>query len=152
MRYGQIYDTEIGRICILQEEDAIVALGFEQPGENVIWQETPLLQETISQVKEYLKGERRTFDVKLSSRGTAFQQKVWQALREISYGETRTYGQIAAAVGSPKGARAVGMACNRNPIMIIVPCHRVIGSNGSLTGFGGGLPVKEKLLKLEGRE
>lgn len=152
MRYGQIYDTEIGRICILQEEDAIVALGFEQPGENVIWQETPLLQETISQVKEYLKGERRTFDVKLSSKGTAFQQKVWRALREISYGETRTYGQIAAAVGSPKGARAVGMACNRNPIMIIVPCHRVIGSNGSLTGFGGGLPVKEKLLKLEGRE
>lgn len=151
MRYGIWCDTEIGRLQILQEDDAIVELGFGGSVQEIIWQETPLLKEAREQLEAYLQGRRKSFDVKLSARGTAFQEKVWQALREISYGETRTYGEIAAAVGSPKGARAVGMACNRNPIMIMIPCHRVIGRNGGLIGFGGGLPVKEKLLELEGK-
>ena len=91
------------------------------------------------------------FDLPLRMQGTPFQQKVWAALREIPYGETRSYGQIAAQVGNPKAGRAVGMANNRNPIAIIVPCHRVIGANGSLTGYAGGLNVKQELLALERR-
>ncbi len=98
---------------------------------------------------EYFAGGRKDFDLPLCPRGTEFQKKVWSALREIPYGETRAYGEIAAAVGNPKAARAVGMANNRNPISVIVPCHRVIGSDGKLVGYGGGLDIKEFLLDLE---
>ena len=156
MRYGQIYDTEIGRLCILQEGEAIVVLDIAEHTSDadltVIWQETPLLKEAISQVQEYLSGSRRTFTLPYRFEGTVFQEKVWQALLEIPYDETRTYGQIAARIGNPKGARAVGMACNRNRILLLIPCHRVIGSDGSLTGFGGGIEVKRSLLELEHRK
>jgi methylated-DNA-[protein]-cysteine S-methyltransferase len=101
------------------------------------------------QLKEYFDGERREFDLGLAPTGTPFQLEVWSALREIPYGETASYGEIAAAVGQPGAARAVGGANNRNPIAIVVPCHRVIGANGSLTGYGGGLPRKRRLLALE---
>ena len=103
----------------------------------------------FNQVCEYLKGQRRTFDFPCELHGTAFQKKVWAALCQIPYGETRTYKQIAAVAGNPKASRAVGMANNRNPIMIAVPCHRVIGADGTLTGYAGGLTMKKALLELE---
>ena len=102
------------------------------------------------QLQEYFYGTRKKFDIKFdTSQGTDFQRRVWQALRDIPYGETRTYGEIAKIVGSPKGARAVGMACNKNPLLIITPCHRVIGSTGSLTGFACGIDIKKLLLDIE---
>ena len=110
----------------------------------------PVLTETTRQLTEYFAGQRQTFTLPLAATGTPFQQRVWAALRAIPYGQTRSYGQIAAAVGNPKACRAVGMANNRNPIMIIVPCHRVIGADGSLVGYAGGVHIKEYLLRLEG--
>lgn len=101
------------------------------------------------QFAEYFAGERRTFDVPLNATGTAFQQQVWAALRDIPYGETRSYSMTALAIGAPTAARAVGMANGRNPISIIVPCHRVVGADGSLTGYGGGLDAKRWLLAHE---
>ena len=108
-----------------------------------------LTDNVFSQLEEYFSGARRSFDLPLNPRGTDFQRAVWKALVEIPYAQTRSYGQIAAAVGKPKAARAVGMANNKNPIIIIIPCHRVIGADGSLTGYGCGLPVKRALLELE---
>ena len=101
------------------------------------------------QLGEYFTGARKSFDLPLAPRGTDFQKAVWKALQDIPYGETRSYKQIAETIKSPKACRAVGMANNKNPIWIIIPCHRVIGADGSLTGYGGGLDMKEKLLKLE---
>ena len=101
------------------------------------------------QLREYFAGARREFGVRLNARGSAFQRRVWDALTEIPYGETTSYGKIAVSVGVPDGARAVGLANGQNPISIIVPCHRVIGANGSLTGYGGGLPAKQWLLSHE---
>ena len=103
-----------------------------------------------NQLEEYLAGERTVFDLPLLPLGTDFQQKVWQALQEISYGETRSYGEIARRIGQPKAARAVGMANHHNPIAIVIPCHRVIGAGGALTGYMGGLEKKRQLLELEG--
>ena len=102
------------------------------------------------QLKAYLAGRLRDFDLPLAPQGTPFQQKVWAALAAIPYGETRSYKQVAEAVGCPRGCRAVGLANNRNPIAIVIPCHRVIGADGALVGYGGGLPIKECLLRLEG--
>ena len=120
------------------------------PAANAADEETPLLREAERQLKAYLAGRLRNFDLPLAPRGTPFQQKVWAALTAIPYGETRSYKQVAEAVGCPKGCRAVGMANNRNPIAIVIPCHRVIGADGALVGYGGGLAVKEVLLRLEG--
>ena len=103
----------------------------------------------VKELEEYFQGKRKVFTVPCVPKGTDFQKRVWEALIQIPYGETRTYKEIAAAAGNPKASRAVGMANNRNPIPIIIPCHRVIGTNGSLTGYAGGLKVKEYLLKLE---
>lgn len=110
----------------------------------------PVIIKAIAELQEFCNGERRAFDIAIdTTQGTAFQQKVWAALRNIPYGETRTYGEIAVEVGSPKGARAVGMACNKNPHLIVTPCHRVVGSTGSLTGFACGLEIKRQLLAIE---
>ena len=103
----------------------------------------------VTELEEYVQGKRKAFTVPCVPKGTDFQKRVWEALIQIPYGETRTYKEIAAAAGNPKASRAVGMANNRNPIPIIIPCHRVIGTNGILTGYAGGLKVKEYLLKLE---
>ena len=111
--------------------------------------ETPLLAEACRQLGEYFTGERKSFELQLAPKGTPFQLRCWEALLRIPYGATTTYGDIARAVGSPKGFRAVGLANNRNPIAIIIPCHRVIGSDGKLVGFGGGLDVKSFLLMHE---
>lgn len=116
---------------------------------SAVNEKTEVLAETERQLREYFSGARRVFDVLLKPDGTAFFQSVWKALQEIPYGETRTYGDIAKAVGKPKAARAVGMANHHNPIMIIIPCHRVIGANGQLVGYAGGLDVKRRLLDLE---
>lgn len=111
-----------------------------------------LLKQTSQELIEYFQGERQSFTVPVRAEGTDFQRRVWEALCRIPYGETRTYGEIARQVGSPKGARAVGMACNRNPIMMLVPCHRVVGSDGKLVGFAGGLAMKEALLRMESQK
>jgi len=112
----------------------------------------PVLQETERQLKDYFAGKLRQFSVRFDFAGTAFQKKVWEALLTIPFGETRSYGQIARQIGSPKAVRAVGAANGKNPISIMAPCHRVIGANGKLTGFAGGLDVKAYLLELETRK
>ncbi len=155
MQYYIEWETMIGTIRIVEEDGAIVQVGIlheqEDAGEDCIYQETELLLCAKKQLEEYLAGTRQTFDLPLHAKGTAFQQKVWEQLQSIPYGETRSYGQIAAAIGNPKASRAVGGANNKNPIAIIIPCHRVIGANGALVGYAGGLTVKETLLALEKR-
>lgn len=147
------YDMPVvGRIAICEEGGYLTEFHFKRPAGRlgeVNVKETPLHAMARQQLEEYFKGVRRNFDLPLSPRGTEFQLKVWRALVDIPYGETRCYGQIAEAVGNPKAARAVGLANNRNPLAIFIPCHRVIGANGKLVGFGGGLDVKQALLELE---
>ena len=109
-----------------------------------------LLAETTQQLRAYFAGDRRDFDLPLDMQGTPFQKKVWEELLRIAYGQTRSYMQVAIAVGAPQAVRAVGAANGANPVPIVVPCHRVIGSSGKLTGYGGGLPLKKRLLELEG--
>jgi methylated-DNA-[protein]-cysteine S-methyltransferase len=124
--------------------------GHRTPTPNPGWvRDERALAPLRRQLEEYFAGERREFELELAPTGTPFQLSVWSALRAIPYGETASYGEIAAAVGQPAAARAVGGANNRNPIAIVVPCHRVIGASGSLTGYGGGLPRKQQLLALE---
>ena len=142
------YDTILGSITFVEEGGTLVAITTHDSCVG-IEQETPLIQKAFLQLSEYFRGERRQFDLPLNPRGTVFQKQVWKALLEIPYGETRSYKQIAEAIGNPKAVRAVGMANNRNPLLIVVPCHRVIGANGKLVGYGAGLDKKEFLLRLE---
>lgn len=152
-RYYSQIQTPIGRLTLVEEAGGIAELRFE--GEQIApaeEKETELLKTAKQQLSEYFAGTRREFDLPLSLRGTEFQKQDWEALRTIPYGEIRSYGEIAAQIGKPRACRAVGMANHRNPVSIIVPCHRVVGSDGSLTGYGGGLDVKVHLLELEGLE
>ena len=110
---------------------------------------TPLLHEAEQQIMAYLEGKRQQLDFPIRIMGTPFQQRVWHALQQIPYGTTRTYGEIATEIGNPRASRAVGMACNKNPLLLIVPCHRVIGAGGKLTGFAYGTDAKQWLLELE---
>ena len=145
------YGTELGRIGIAESNGQITDLYFE--GESVPEQveicETAILKEAAGQLKAYLAGELRNFSLPLEPVGTPFMESVWRALCHIPYGRTVSYKDIAAAVGNPKAARAVGMANNRNPLPIFIPCHRVIGASGALVGYGGGLAIKIKLLEIE---
>ena len=146
------YNTKIGRIGIEENGSAITKIYFinnDEQEEILEKNETALLKEAIKQLNEYFDGKRISFDLKLQPQGTVFQNKVWKALMEIPFGETRSYGEIAKIIGNEKASRAVGMANNKNPIPIIVPCHRVIGANGKLVGYAGGLDIKEMLLNLE---
>lgn len=145
------YQTELGTIGIADNGAAItdVFFGKEAAPKDLREKETPLIRKAISEIKEYLAGKRTSFDLPLEMKGTEFQKATWDALLTIPYGETRSYKQIAEQIGRPKACRAIGMANNRNAISIIVPCHRVIGANGSLVGYGGGLDLKERLLSLE---
>ena len=149
MAIGKYIETEIGRLYLAEEDGYIVRLAVGQATEQDELGESPLLKQAEAEVAEYLAGERKVFTVPVRAEGTSFQKAVWDALQRIPFGETRSYGEIAREVGSPKGARAVGMACNRNPILLMIPCHRVVGSTGKLIGFACGLPMKERLLQLE---
>ncbi|MGN0800111.1 MAG: methylated-DNA--[protein]-cysteine S-methyltransferase [Christensenellales bacterium] len=143
-----VFETPLGSMTAIEKGGALTALSFGgTPEKNEA--PTPLLAETERQLAEYFSGERRVFSLPLAPEGTAFQRRVWAALLEIPYGETLSYGEVARRVGNPKAARAVGMANNRNPIAIVIPCHRVVGADGSLTGYAGGLAAKERLLALE---
>lgn len=153
------YHSPIGIIVIEGDSAGVGSCSFlkekSRPGKEAARQNSlpesapPALKEAWQQLDEYFKGRRRQFSVKLRLSGTDFQKRVWAELRKIPFGQTRSYGQIAAACGRPGAARAVGGANNKNPVVIFVPCHRVIGSDGSLTGFGGGLWRKEWLLRHE---
>lgn len=150
MENGFIYQTPLGTIVLTENGSAITRLLFsaELPKE-VNCTETPLLKKAAQQLQEYFAGTRKRFDLPLEPQGTDFQQKVWQALQEIPYGGVCSYQDIARAIGNDNACRAVGGANNKNPIAIIIPCHRVIGADGRLVGYGGGLPLKRKLLELE---
>ena len=143
------YETDLGIIGIKDNKKAITEIFYAKMKINDNIKETDLIKECYKQLKEYLQGERRVFDVPIEFNGTKFQNTVWKELLKIPYGETRSYKDIAVAIGNEKACRAIGMANNKNPISIIVPCHRVLGSNGKLVGYAGGLDIKIKLLELE---
>lgn len=141
------YDTIIGKIFIAEKNGFIAQVSFKEISAEK--KETALIKKTYLELAEYFNGKRQIFNVPLSPEGTPFQKKVWEELKKIPYGQTATYKEIAKGIDNEKACRAVGMANNKNPIAVIIPCHRVIGSNGSLTGYAGGLTVKNKLLQIE---
>lgn len=142
--------SPIGTLCLAAEDDQLVGLCLpDRPAPTGPRQRSAVLVEAASQLEQYFAGERRDFDLPLAPSGTAFQTAVWRALAEIPFGVTCSYGELARAIGRPAASRAVGAANGANPIAIILPCHRVIGSNGTLTGYGGGLPMKRWLLDHE---
>lgn len=143
-----LYSSPWGPLLIGCDRDAVVSV---RPFRESIPCAPPsvLSAQAAAQLDEYFRGHRTTFDLPVRLEGTEFQKSVWNALTRIPYGEVRTYGQIAAAIGNPKAVRAVGQAANRNPLWILIPCHRVIGKNGTLTGYAGGLAMKQALLELE---
>jgi methylated-DNA-[protein]-cysteine S-methyltransferase len=151
----KIVNSPVGELLIAADDDALRFVLF-QAGKMAMpappeWLEAKggIVHETIRQLDAYFAGKRREFDLPLGPRGTAFQERVWRELGNIPYGAKISYGELATRVGNPAASRAVGLANGRNPISIVIPCHRVIGANGKLTGYGGGLPVKEHLLAIE---
>ena len=156
MKYLFYADSPVGKLGIVEDSHKIAGVFFKsgkkapKPDAGFTIAETELIKKTALQLEQYFNGKRKTFNIPLLLKGTAFQTAVWNALLQIPYGETRSYKEAAAMAGNAKACRAAGMANNRNPIAIIVPCHRVIGADGSLTGYGGGLEKKQYLLELEG--
>jgi methylated-DNA-[protein]-cysteine S-methyltransferase len=157
--FYKLIDSPIGKLKLVASEKGLVGILWEEdrPGRVRLSELTedakhPVLVKTEEQLREYFQGQRRKFTVPLDMRGTPFQKQVWEALLAIPFGETRSYGQLAKQLGNPDATRAVGAANGRNPVAIIAPCHRVIGSSGKLTGFAGGLEAKAHLLSLEGRD
>lgn len=145
------FDTPLGLMALGEEDGAIVRVYLpNMPTPRLMPHATPLLERGRTQILEYLSGARKTFDLPLRPQGTPFQRKVWNALREIPWGETRSYGDIARAVGCPQGFRAVGMANRANPLPILIPCHRVVGADGNLGGYACGADLKRALLAVEG--
>lgn len=174
MHYIRCIQTPVGPLRIEADDQAITRISFggdpdNDPNEGAdkgaaaetaaktaakaaaATADTPLLRQAERELEEYFAGRRRSFTLPLAPAGTAFQRAVWEALREIPYGQTCSYQQIARRIGRPAACRAVGMANHRNPIPILIPCHRVVGADGSLTGYAGGLAVKSRLLELEQR-
>ena len=152
----KLIDSPVGELKLVASDKGLVAILWENDSprrvrlsELVEDEHHPVLVETERQLEEYFAGKRKAFSVALDMRGTRFQKDVWEALLAIPFGETRSYGQLANQLGNPRATRAVGAANGRNPVSIIVPCHRVIGSSGKLTGFAGGLDAKARLLGLE---
>ncbi|QOW22668.1 methylated-DNA--[protein]-cysteine S-methyltransferase [Novilysobacter avium] len=149
-------DSPVGPLLLAADADGLRLIEFSKPRHPVKrgaeWQEGshPTLDATRTQLDEYFAGRRTGFDLPLSPQGTLFQRDIWAALAQIPYGQTVTYGDVASRAGHPGAVRAVGAAVGRNPVPIVVPCHRVVGTDGSMTGFSGGLPVKRQLLVLEG--
>lgn len=145
------YETKLGRLGVAENDGSITHVFFEGeriPDHSEIL-ETELLKEAGRQLREYANGALKEFRLPLNPSGTTFMKQVWDSLLEIPYGKTASYKDVAVCIGNPKAMRAVGLANNRNPIPIIIPCHRVIGSNGRMVGYGGGIPLKERLLRLE---
>jgi methylated-DNA-[protein]-cysteine S-methyltransferase len=147
-------ESPVGRLLLSADDEGLRHLLFAEGPKPVApdagWREDPApLREAIRQLRAYFAGELRAFDLALAPRGTGFQTRVWRELLNIPWGETISYGELAARIGNPKASRAVGLANGANPIAIVIPCHRVIGGNGKLTGYGGGLKTKEWLLALE---
>ncbi len=150
MKHVHRFMTDIGSVQVAEENGAITEVML--PGERELvgkLSKTPLLEKAAIQISEYLQGRRQEFTLPLAPQGSDFAMKVWKEMLAIPYGKVRTYGEMAEAIGRPGAARAVGQACNRNPISILIPCHRVVGAGGKLTGYAGGLDLKEKLLRLE---
>jgi methylated-DNA-[protein]-cysteine S-methyltransferase len=150
-------ESPLGTLLLASADAGLCEINFPANGKparaDSEWQEdASALREPIRELRAYFCGELEGFDLPLAPVGTAFQHKVWDELLNIPYGETISYGELANRIGNPNASRAVGLANGSNPIPIIIPCHRVIGSNGKLTGYGGGLPIKEKLLALEKRQ
>lgn len=145
------YETDIGTIGIEENNGFIsnVYFGKDNMQNDIEIKETKLLEEASIQLNKYIKGELKEFSLPLSPKGTEFMNEVWNGLCEIPYGEVLTYKEMGEKIGRAKAARAVGLACNRNPIPIFIPCHRIVGSSGKLTGYLGGIDIKEKLLNLE---
>jgi methylated-DNA-[protein]-cysteine S-methyltransferase len=155
--YTQI-ESPLGPLLLAADEAGLREIRFVNgrrpaaPPESAWKEDRAPLNQTIRQLQAYFAGELENFDLQLAPEGTPFQQGVWRRLCDIPYGQTISYGELAGRIGNPKASRAVGFANGSNPIPIVIPCHRVIGSNGKLTGYGGGLPIKEKLLALERRQ
>lgn len=147
-RYTYYY-SPIGRLVITEDGKGICLVTFSDVDDDCIKKETDLLLMAVNQLEEYFMGARKNFDLPLSLKGTEFQLMVWKKLLDIPYGETVSYSDIANSINKPKAVRAVGMANNKNKIPIIIPCHRVIGKDGSLTGYAGGLDIKKQLLDME---
>lgn len=152
--YYHYYDSPIGKLLLAGDGSSLSLLGFPSGSmarrhEKDWIEDASRFKTVIRQLDEYFAGDRQDFQLELAPEGTQFQQQVWSALQEIPYGETWSYGELAKRIGKPKASRAVGAANGINPIPVIIPCHRVIGANGKLTGFGGGLETKSFLLKLE---
>ena len=157
--YYKFLGSPVGKLKLIASDDGLVAILWDNdrphgmpPEELIACESHPILAKTERQLEEYFAGKRQSFDLALDMRGTPFQKQVWEALLAIPFGETRSYGELAKQLGSPGASRAVGAANGRNPISIVVPCHRVIGASGKLTGFGGGLENKAHLLSLESSE
>ena len=153
--YWHELDSPVGRLLLAGDGDSLIHVGFQSgprplPRNGAWIADAKPFRVAMAQLEEYFAGKRRRFDLPLAPRGTEFQRRVWRALTEIPYGNTISYGELARRISKPSASRAVGLANGANPLPIIVPCHRVIGADGSLTGFGGGLPIKRKLLALEG--
>ena len=145
-------ETPIGPLVLAGDRDALRVIRFHGHQDDAWVVDRAPFRDAIEQLKAYFAGKLTVFNLTLAPEGTPFQQSVWRALLDIPYGETTSYGTVAKRIGKPSAIRAVGAANGANPIPIVIPCHRVIGSNGKLTGFGGGLPTKELLLKLESRQ
>lgn len=143
-------NTKIGFLTVLENQGYIEALGFNKINFNADFKKTALIEETFKQFEQYFKKERKKFELPYRLKGTDFQKKVWAELLKIPYGKTKTYKEIACLINHKNANRAVGSANNKNPIPIIIPCHRVIASNGNLAGYRGGLDIKKKLLETEG--
>ena len=150
MIYGFL-ETPIGRLLVARDTAGVRLIHFRAHKPAARWERHDrAFDDVATQLAEYFDGKRRVFELPLKPEGTPFQLRVWNALLEIPYGETISYGELAARIGDRSASRAVGLANGSNPLPIVIPCHRVIGSNGKLTGYGGGLPIKERLLALEG--
>ncbi len=157
MKFYSCLDSPVGSLLLIASEDGLTEINFPRDGRAKkphadCHKDDTRLRKITSQLRAYFAGELENFDLDLAPDGTLFQQRVWKELLNIPYGETISYGTLAKRIGNPNASRAVGLANGSNPIPIIIPCHRVIGSNGKLTGYGGGLPIKEKLLALEKRQ
>lgn len=150
MKFQTLYEYNQRIFTLTADENSLLELRLHKNFNNEsLKKQNIILKNTVTQLDEYFQGKRKSFELPIKLNGTEFQQKVWQNLQKIPYGKTISYKQLADMCGNPKASRAVGMANNKNPIAIIVPCHRVIGTNGKLTGYAGGLDLKSELLKLE---